>query len=228
MLLLKLWLFKSSSKKGLNLMKLWKIMLLLIVSTIFMISCKKPSIEDRYYDAHTKMMEIDSYQTIVKIHNYTGENNREYVFKQMFKNPDKYRLEVMSPENLKGNTTIFNGKTAWIQHDAINQTWKMDSFEHSNEQLMFIGYFLENFINSEESKYHSETFNGEDTIVITTELPGGNPNFYRQNLWIDIEDFTPLKLNITDNEDKAKFEVYYENFKMNPQLEDSLFYLESK
>jgi len=72
----------------------------------------------------------------------------------------------------------------------------------------------------------SENFNGQDSIVITTELPVGNPHFYKQKLWISKDDFIPLQLNIVDNQDKVRFEVYYENFKMNPNLDESLFYLD--
>lgn len=207
-------------------MRLWKVMLLLFMVIISITACKKPSDKEKYYDAHKKMMEIKSYQTTAKILSYTGNSAREYKFNQVFQYPDKYRLEVISPESLEGNLTIFNGKVAWIRHAAINQTWKMDNFEQSKEQLMFIGYFLKNFINTENSTYHSESFEGQDSIVITTELPGGSPHFYSQRLWINKKDYTPLKLNIVDNEDRVKFEVYYEEFKMNPNLDESLFYLD--
>jgi len=143
------------------------------MAVIFMIACKKPSDQEIFYNAHKKMMEIQSYETTAKILTYSGSNKREYEFNQSFMYPDKYRLEVISPNSIKGNLTIFNGKIAWIEHAAINQTWKMDNFEQSKEQLMFIGYFLRNFINSENSNYMSENFNGQDSIVITTELPVG-------------------------------------------------------
>lgn len=207
-------------------MRLLKGILVLLVVVISITACGKPSDKERYYNAHKKMMEIKSYQTIAKISSYTGDSKREYEFNQMFQYPDKYRLEVISPNSIKGNLTIFNGKAAWIQHATIDQTWKMDNFEQSKEQLMFIGYFLKNFINSENSTYHSESFKGKDSIVVTTELPGGNPHFYSQRLWIDGKDFTPLRLNIIDKQDRVRFEVYYEDFKMNPELSEDLFYLD--
>jgi len=196
------------------------------MAVIFMIACGKPSDQEIFYDAHKKMMEIQSYETTAKIITHSGNNKREYEFNQSFMYPDKYRLEVISPNSIKGNVTIFNGKIAWIEHAAINQIWKMDNFEQSNEQLMFIGYFLSNFINSENSNYMSESLNGQDSIVITTELPGGNPHFSKQKLWISRDDFIPLQLSIVDNQDQVRFEVYYENFKMNPNLDESLFYLD--
>lgn len=207
-------------------MRLWKVILLIFIAVISITACRKPSDEEIYYDAHKKMMKIQSYEVVAKITSYTGGNKREYKFNQMFMYPDKYRLEVISPDSIKGNLTIFNGKAAWIQHSAINQTLKMDNFDKSKEQLMFIGYFLENFINSEDTAYSSEVLNGEDSIVITTELPGSSPHFYKQKLWITKEDFTPIQLNIVDNQDRVKFEVNYEDFKINPSLDEKLFYLD--
>lgn len=198
----------------------------IILAIAFISACTKPSDEDRYYDAHKEMMQIESYQTTAKIISYIGGNKREYEFNQSFMYPDKYRLEVVSPDSIKGNVTIFNGKVAWVQHEAINQTWKMDNFEQSEEQLMFIGYFLKNFLSSENTTYHSEEFNGIDSIVITTELPGGNPYFYSQKLWLHGKDYTPLMLNIIDNENKVRFQVYYEHFIKNPNLDEAIFYLD--
>lgn len=193
---------------------------------ILITACSKPSDEEIYYEAHKKIMGIKGYETIVKMHTHTGESQRAYELKQIFMYPDKYRLEVISPKSMAGNMTIYNGKTAWIEHSAINQTWKMDNFQQSKEQLLFIGYFLQNFINSENSSYHSETLEGTEVIVITTELPGGNPHFYSQKLWMDQKDLVPIKLTIVDQNDKPRFEVYYEDFKINPDLDESLFYLD--
>lgn len=206
--------------------KICKVLILFIVAVTLISACGKPSDEEIYYDAHKKMMGIKSYETTARIYSHIGGTKREYEFNQIFMYPDKYRLEVISPKSIEGNVTIFNGKTAWIEHAAINQTWKMDNFQQSKEQLMFIGYFLQNFINSENSTYHSESLEGRETIVITTELPGGNPHFHSQKLWMDRKDLTPIKLTIVDHSDKPRFEVYYEDFKINPDLEESLFYLD--
>ncbi|MFW5648921.1 MAG: LolA family protein [Candidatus Alkaliphilus sp. MAG34] len=207
-------------------MKFRKVMFLLIVVVIAATGCGNPSDEKAYYKAHKKMMEIKSYEATVKISSYTGDSTREYKFSQMFQYPDKYRLEVISPSDFKGNVTVYNGKVAWIKHPAINQVWKMDNFEQSNEQLMFVGHFLKNFVNSENSNYHKEKINGQNSIVITTEVPGGNPHFYKQRLWVRIGDYTPIQLSVMDEQEKSKFEVYFEDFKINPKLDEKLFYLD--
>ncbi len=206
-------------------MKFWKVILVFVIVIICITSCSKPSLKEKYYNAHKEIMKIESYETTAIIYDPNNSKDQVYKFKQVFKYPNKYRLEVIKPESLAGNNTMYNGKTAWIQHNAINQIWKMDDFNQSQEQLMFIGYFLQNYINSQNTTHYSHELKGKNSIVITTELPGGNPNLFSQSLWINEEDFTPLKLDIKDNKENVKFEVYYEDFKLNPVLEESLFYL---
>lgn len=61
---------------------------------------------------------------------------------------------------------------------------------------------LKNFINSEASNYHKEKINGQNSIVITTEVPGGNPHFYKQKLWVRIGNYTPIQLSVMDEQEK--------------------------
>lgn len=207
-------------------MRFRKVIFLLIMVVAFVTACGKPSDEKAYYKAHKKMMEMESYQTIAQVTSYVGDSTREYRFNQMFQYPDKYRSEVISPRSLEGNVTIYNGRVVWIKHASINQIWKMDNFEQSNEQLLFVGHFLKNFINSEASNYHKEKINGQNSIVITTEVPGGNPHFYKQKLWVRIGNYTPIQLSVMDEQEKTKFEVHFEDFKINPRLDEKLFYLD--
>lgn len=207
-------------------MKFRKVVFLLIMVAVVVTACKKPSDEKTYYKVHKKMMGIKSYEATAQISSYMGDSSREYIFNQMFQYPDKYRLEVISPSSLEGNVTIFNGKVAWIKHASINQAWKMDDFIQSNEQLMFVGHFLKSFVDSENSSFHKENINGQNSIVITTEVPGGNPHFYKQRLWVSVKDYTPIRLSIMDEKEKARFEVYFKNFKINPKLDEKLFYLD--
>ena len=74
--------------------------------------------------------------------------------------------------------------------------------------------------------YHKEKVNGQNNIVITTEVSGGNPHFYKQRLWVSGKDYTPIRLSVMDEQENLRFEVYFEDFKINPELDEELFYLD--
>lgn len=190
-----------------------------------LVACKQSTDENIYYEVQKKLSTIESYQCTARIQVIDQEREVEYVFKQSFKAPNKYRLEVLAPEGLKGNLTVYNGKTGWLQHPSINQTFKIDGFEQSQEQFMFIGYFLENYITSKESEFQLESLESRDCIVMETTIPGGNHYFDYQRLWVDKKHKVPVKLYIYDEKDNIRFRVYYEDFIYNPELEDNLFYL---
>lgn len=205
-------------------MKLIKLLLIISLLTT-LIACQQPTDKEFYYRAQKKLGELESYSCIAKIIVQGDNVENQYIFKQDFKSPNKYRIEVISPESLKGNLTISNGKTAWILHPAINQVWKMRDFEESQEQMLFIGYFIQNFFNAETSRITSEILKGEGYIIIEAPIPGGSQYFDKQRLWIDTKKLEPHKLYIFDKDGRTRFRVYYEEFKYNTKLNDNLFYL---
>ncbi|WP_026476646.1 LolA family protein [Alkaliphilus transvaalensis] len=205
-------------------MKVLKIIVVMMLLTLLS-GCQPPTDEEIYYKAQKKLGEMESYQTTAKIYVQREEIEQEYVFQQSFHYPNKYHLEVLFPENLKGNLTISNGRTAWIKHPSINQVWRMEQFEQSQEQLMFIGYFMRNLYNSGESTIERKIVEGKDFIVITTPLPGANYYFYQQRLWVDTKELVPTQLHIIDEKGKTRFKVLYEDFIYNPKLEEDLFNL---
>lgn len=207
-------------------MKLIKLLLSICLLTT-LIACQQPTDKELYYRAQKKLGELESYSCRATIFVQGDDGENQYLFKQDFKAPNKYRVEVISPENLKGNLTISNGKTAWILHPAINQVWKMGSFEESQEQMLFIGYFLQNLFNAESSKVTSDMLEGERYIIIEAPIPGGSQYFDKQMLWIDTKKLEPYKLHIVDKGGVTRFRVYYEGFKYNPKLNDDLFYMKA-
>jgi outer membrane lipoprotein-sorting protein len=146
-----------------------------------------------------------------------------YIMKQWFRRPNKFKLELIEPENLNGKVTIYDGRKASIIHQQINQIWFMEDFHHSNEQNMFLGYFLQNYLESENVEIHREEKGGETFLVIDTEIPGNHVYFHRQRLWVNIEKMEPGLLQVFDASDGMTMEVRYFNFQYNPKLEDHLF-----
>ncbi len=192
-----------------------------------LMACSQPTDQELYYEVQRKLGQLESYSCKAIIYVNSDNTENKYVFLQSFKIPSSYRLEVISPEGLAGNLTISNGKKAWMQHPAINQTWRMDSFEQSQEQMIFIGYFMQNLFNTETSVISRQRLEGKSYIIIETPIPGGNRYFDRQQLWVDTDALEPYQMHIIDQRGIVRFRVYYEDFKYNPQLEDEMFYLKS-
>ncbi len=208
-------------------MKIWQIVIFagLILA---LIACSQSTDEEIYYEIQEMLNTINSYQCIAKIKIICQEGETEYIFQQSYKAPNKYRLEVLSPQALEGNLTLYNGKTAWFKNPSINQIWKIDNFHQSQEQLMFLGYFLKNYISSKESNFETESLGSENYIIFETSIPGGNHYFDKQKLWVNKKNRLPEKLYIYDESGRVGFKVYYENFIYNLDMEEEFFYLLDK
>ncbi|SDK96005.1 LolA family protein [Natronincola ferrireducens] len=208
-------------------MKYWRVVIILGLA-LMLVACQQPTNEEAYYKIQKKLADMESYQCKAKIYINQEGQEVEYTFLQSFKKPNQYRLEGLAPEGIRGNLTIYNGKTAWLWNPSINQIWKIDNFHQSQEQMMFIGYFLRNYVSSKEASFRAEGLQDKDYIILSTEIPGGNHYFAQQKLWVDKKEMIPLKLYIYDIKGNTRYRVYYEDFFYNFKLEDELFYLQQQ
>ncbi|KAB3534161.1 outer membrane lipoprotein carrier protein LolA [Alkaliphilus pronyensis] len=208
-------------------MRLIKVAIIGVLCFLCLTACKQPTNEEIYYKAQKKINAMESYSCIARIIAKGETGSREYVMEQIFKYPNKYRLEIIMPEELKGNATIYNGKMAWVIDPSINEIWRMNSFEGSKEQLLFIGYFMENVFSNGSSTILSKN-EEKQLLTIETELPKNNYYFHSQKLWIDTRTLKPVELQILDEDKVIKFSVAFENFQYNPKLDDKLFYIHSE
>ncbi|MDR5659350.1 outer membrane lipoprotein-sorting protein [Serpentinicella sp. ANB-PHB4] len=208
-------------------MKICKGLLSLLACLIFLVACGPPTDEEVFYEVQKKLGELQTYECTASISVKNENQTQEYIYKQYFSKPNKYRLEVVSPEAAAGNLMISNGKSAWIHSPTMNYTYKIDSMEKQQKEVLFIGYFLNTYMSSKEVDIQKETMDGVSYVVITSDIPGGNYYFSKQELWVDFERYLPAKLNIFNQEDNLLYTVKYEEFKYNTVLEDKLFYLDT-
>lgn len=206
-------------------MKICRLILSILLCVSFLLACTQPTDEEVYYKVQKKLGKLTSYECIMTVNMSQGDNQTEYIYKQYFKKPNSYRLELLSPEPLKGNLMVSNGKMAWVYSPSINQTYRIDSIQKFNKELLFIGYFMQNYMTSKEVDIVSATNDNQSFILITADIPGGNYHFAKQKLWIDKKEIAPTKLQILDQQNKLVLEVIYEDFKYNPKLDEDMFHL---
>jgi len=200
-----------------------RVIVLLCLCMLILWGCSPKSDEDLFYEAQKQLNKMESYYAQVEITSIGNKGPQQYIMKQWFKKPDKYKLEILSPENLKGKVTISDGSRAWIYNPEIDQTWMMQSFAHSEEQNMFLGYFLKNCLNSESVEVSSKTMDGEDYLIITTDIPGNHVYYHKELLYIHIDTMKPYSLQVYDVKDQLRIEVKYIEFQYNPSLENTIF-----
>lgn len=190
----------------------WCTLLIITVSiiTLFNVGCGKKEYtkEEVYEDFQSQISKITSYTCTAKVEAIGNKENTTYIFKHTYKKPDYYKLEVKSPEDLKGKTIEYKGDKVLVHNPNINDTIELPNINDDSHYL-FIGDFIKNYMNNESAVLEVT----ENELKIEVKIPGDNKYFNKQILYVNNKTKNPDKMEILDNEGKAIFIVTYEDFK---------------
>lgn len=208
-------------------MKAVRNLLIFLIVGIVLSGCSAKTAE-KPEDVQKLLMKLKSYKCDVVFAVNNNLSTNVYKAKHLYKFPDKYRIEIVEPNELKGQTTIYNGEKAYIYHPQLKTHLATQNFNDSLEYSSFVGAFIECFKNNGGARFKLESFQDRKCYVL--EIPVKGENSYRalEKIWIDAELILPVKLEILDKNNNLNAQVLYENFEANPKLEDSLFQIQNE
>lgn len=187
-------------------MTLLLITIFLIVSSI---GCqtKEYTKEEVYKNFQDQVSKIESYTCTAEIEVVGNKGKSNYTLKHYYKKPDTYKLEVISPEHLKGKTMEYKENKIIIKNPDIDDFIELPN-SGNNEQYLFVGDFMKNYFQNEEMIME---FSDSD-LVLKTNIPGDNRNFNKQTLYINKESKKPERMEILDKEENIICTVKYKDF----------------
>lgn len=200
-----------------------KVISVLIIVCLFFTGCTAFKPKRSFEEVSKRLLKLEAYTCNVTMRVANNKSIMEYKLKHFYKSPDKYRIEVLAPEELKGQVTVYNGSRSYIYHPVIDQYLITENFSGSVEYNAFIGSFMNQVRKTEEIKVSSEKDGERELIVVEFEVPEPNNYMQHERLWLDAENIVPVKAVIFGNDGKAAVEVYYDNFVYNPGLKDGDF-----
>lgn len=200
-----------------------KIICIVIFVCVLLTSCQGFGPARDYGALSRRLLKLEDYTCDVKMRVTNNRSTMEYQLRHLYKSPDRYRLEVLAPEELKGQVTIYNGKSSYIYHPGINQYLVTEDFPGSVEYNSFIGSFMEYIKTPEKTKISSEKEGKKELYVLEFEIPESNSYMSVERLWLDPEEAVPVKAEIYGSDGKKNIELYYYNFVCNPGLKDGDF-----
>ena len=178
--------------------------------------------------AKKKLTSLNSYscEAVIKVTNNRSTN--EYKMRHFYSKEHGYRVEALLPKELEGQFTIYDGEKVYIYHPKIDQYLVAKNFEDGIESKVFFGAFLSRLENLKSSKL--TRIKQEDLQLLLIETPYLQENKYlkTEKLWIDIKKAVPAKAEFFDEDEKARIQVHYYDFKLNPKLDKSLFEVKEK
>jgi outer membrane lipoprotein-sorting protein len=183
-------------------------------------ACDQNDIADSIPKIQKKLFELKSYKAEVEMTVINNKNVTKYGIIQYYLYPGKYRLEVTSPEFLKGLVILTNEKNVWVSNSNISNTAKNSFKKQINQEIsnIFITEFFSNYVKSEKSQ---STIENSKNIFSTT-ISNGNSYLCTEKLTVNRLG-NAEKLEIFDQNGNLKISLLYKTFTTNLKLNELLF-----
>ncbi len=191
-------------------MKKWTIFMAIAISIVSItIGCQKREAtkEETYGEFQKKIASISYYKCKAEVEVIGNKSAHNYEFIHTYNKPNNYKLEVLSPKHLKGKTMEYKDNKILVKNPDINDTIELPNIG-KNEQYMFVGDFLKNYLQNEEIEIKLS----KDNLSLETYIPGDNQYFNKQVLYIDVNTKLPNKMEILDKTGEKRFIINYKDF----------------
>lgn len=188
----------------------WMTLIIIIGLSVSFVGCQtgESTKEDVYEKFKEQVSKIDSYTCTAEVEVVGNKGKSNYTLKHYYKNPDNYKLEIISPENLKGKTMEYKGDKVLVKNPDIDDVIELPN-DSKNQQYLFIGDFIKNYLQNDEILMNLS----DSELVLEANIPVDSEYFSKQILYINKENKTPNKMEILDKEGNIRFTVKYDNFK---------------
>ncbi len=175
-----------------------------------------------YQKIHHKFAALQSYTAVVRLSVVSNKTEQTYELLQQVKEPDMAKIEVKSPEDFAGMTTIYCGETVSVLRDAVDMPLSVVALEELND--VFITDFFARYYQSEETAISVSVGEGTNpTILLETVVCPADAQRYKITLLLDAKKLEPKVLAVYDVGGNIRLKAEFLEFCYNPNLEDSIF-----
>jgi len=196
-----------------------------IILTIVLTSCgvNGKHTYAKIYDKYSK--DLTSFSAVARVTVASNLTVKEYKVEQLYRRPDKFKVEVLSPETSKGAKYIFaDGKLRFVPPAGVSSVVsELGNYVPSDKSYMFVPDFFDGYVKSEAENYTVVRDVGGRQTVLDAVMKNDNIYRFSQKLWVDNKTLLPSKLETYDINGKPTLTVVFEDFKWNEKLDDEIF-----
>ena len=206
----------------------WVLSALLACMCVIMLGgCSVPGItkEKGLFDQiQDSLKDLKTYEAKAIVRYISNNGSNAYTTLQQCKNTGEYRVEVLEPEAVAGNVTIFDGKIICQYNKNINGKIAVGTTESAERSEIFLTTFIYNYFNQKEVAITVSSMKNDDSLtVLEATVPGQHPYLVTEKLFIDNETLKPMELVIYDDSGNERIVVTYKGIEYNVELDEKLF-----
>ena len=204
-------------------MKLLKCIAFFVVSVLLFVGCGNSEEVSTMEKIQNQLKNMESYECTGTLTRISNKGQNVYDIKQYYKSTGEYRLELLSPDDVAGNYTVFDGTSIFQHNPRVQGKYIKNVPQSQMRNELFLGSFAKNYFQSEDVSIETANMETGTTTVLEAVIPGENKYTATEKLWIDDETIKPVKLVIYDVEGNERYIVEYKDFEYNCDIDDSLF-----
>ncbi|HIT72443.1 hypothetical protein B5E58_00400 [Tyzzerella sp. An114] len=170
-----------------------------------------------------QLKNMESYQCTGTLTRISNKSENVYEIKQYYKSTGEYKLEMLAPEDVAGNYTVYNGESVFQYNPRIQGKVIQGVPKSQMRNELFLGCFIKNYFQSEDVTVETGNMDIQKSTVLEAVIPGENKYTATEKLWIDEETLKPLKLVIYDTEGKERYIIEYKDFEYNIDIDENIF-----
>lgn len=170
-----------------------------------------------------QLKNMESYQCAGTLTRISNKSENVYEIKQYYKSTGEYKLEMLAPEDVAGNYTVYNGESVFQYNPRIQGKVIQGVPKSQMRNELFLGCFIKNYFQSEDVTVETGNMDIQKSTVLEAVIPGENKYTATEKLWIDEETLKPLKLVIYDTEGKERYIIEYKDFEYNIDIDENIF-----
>ncbi len=196
---------------------------------IILCACNSARISTNIYEQiYEKYNHIENYQSKIRMTIISNKTDKNYVMYQYYKFPNKYRFEILEPEEIEGLVTVYSGNDVEMIYPQIKGKFTLPNYQPVDKSYIFLPGFFEAYYKSEQTsvvtKILTDSDESDDQVtVLSADIPGNNMYRFSQSIWIDTETLLPIKMEIYDLSNKLVISIIYDEIAFDVELEDKMF-----
>jgi len=181
---------------------------------------------DIYAQIQRQLLSLETFKAEATVTYISNKNTHVYETVQFARVTGAYRIEVVGPERVAGNITIFDGRQVAQFNEAVNGRAILGTQDSPERYEILLTSFIRNYVRSRDVSVTVTSIDENQFTILEAQLPGSHPYLATEKLWICNDTLLPFKLVIYDVQGAERIIVEYKTFEFNPTLEDSLFFIE--
>ncbi len=197
--------------------------LLVTACMITAVGCKKTEPLSQLEQVQKQLLEMEGYTTTATLTRFSNKVETVYETKQDVKITGEYRLELLSPENVKGNYTLFDGEQICQYNASLASNIIHDVPESQSRNELFLNCFIKNYLKSEGVAVSAATLDESRCVVLEAVVPNNGSSIASEKLWVDSETLLPIRLSLYDINNEERYRIEYNEFTYNPEFNESIF-----